>query len=50
MITLFQRWAPPELLGRLMGTLMLASFGIFPVSVALGAVAVHHLGRPRSSR
>ncbi|HMH92198.1 MAG TPA: hypothetical protein VK586_14075 [Streptosporangiaceae bacterium] len=44
MITLFQRWAPPELLGRLMGTLMLASFGIFPVSVALGAVAVHHLG------
>lgn len=44
MITLFQRWAPPELLGRLMGLLMLASFGIFPVSVALGAVLVHDLG------
>ena len=44
MITLFQRWAPPELLGRLMGMLMLASFGIFPVSVALGAVVVRDLG------
>jgi MFS family permease len=44
MITLFQRWAPPELLGRLMGIVMLASFGIFPVSVALGAVVVHNLG------
>jgi hypothetical protein len=44
MITLFQRWAPPELLGRLMGLLMLASFGNFPVSVALGAVVVHDLG------
>jgi hypothetical protein len=44
MITLFQRWAPPALLGRLMGMVMLASFGIFPVSVALGAVVVHALG------
>jgi MFS family permease len=44
MITLFQRWAPPELLGRLMGMVMLASFGIFPVSVILGAVVVHDLG------
>ena len=44
MITLFQRWAPPELLGRLMGMLMLASFGVFPVSVALGAVVVRDLG------
>jgi hypothetical protein len=44
MITLFQRWAPPELLGRLMGMLMLASFGIFPVSVALGAVVVRDVG------
>jgi Major Facilitator Superfamily len=44
MITLFQRWAPPELLGRIMGLLMLAAFGIFPVSVALGAVVVHVLG------
>jgi MFS family permease len=44
MITLFQRWAPPELLGRLIGMLMLASFGVFPVSVALGAVVVRDLG------
>ncbi len=27
-----------------MGLLLLASFGIFPVSVALGAVVVHDLG------
>jgi hypothetical protein len=46
MITLFQRWAPPELLGRIMSLLILAAFGIFPVSVALGAVAVHSLGAP----
>ncbi|MGH9302848.1 MAG: MFS transporter, partial [Acidimicrobiales bacterium] len=39
-ITAFQRWAPPELLGRLMGLLMLASFGSFPLSVVLGGVAV----------
>jgi MFS family permease len=44
MITTFQRWAPPELLGRLTGLLMLAAFGIFPVSVALGALVVHELG------
>jgi MFS family permease len=44
MITVFQRWAPPDLLGRLSGLLLLASVGIFPVSVALGAVIVHDLG------
>jgi len=33
MITVFQRWAPPDLLGRLTGLLLLASFGVFPVSV-----------------
>jgi MFS family permease len=44
MITLFQRWAPPALLGRLMGVMMLAAFGTFPVSVALGGVLVHALG------
>ncbi|HVC22290.1 MAG TPA: MFS transporter [Candidatus Dormibacteraeota bacterium] len=43
-ITAFQRWAPPELLGRLMGLLLLTSFGVFPVSVALGALGVHHFG------
>jgi predicted MFS family arabinose efflux permease len=44
MITIFQRWAPPELLGRLAGLLLTASFGVFPVSVALAAVVVHGLG------
>lgn len=44
MITVFQRWAPPALLGRLTGLLMLASFGVFPISVALGAVVVHTFG------
>jgi predicted MFS family arabinose efflux permease len=44
MITVFQRWAPPDLLGRLTGLLLLASVGVFPVSVALGAVMVHDLG------
>ncbi|MGC2192400.1 MAG: MFS transporter [Candidatus Dormiibacterota bacterium] len=43
-ITAFQRWAPPALIGRLMGLLLLTSFGLFPVSVALGAVVVHHFG------
>jgi hypothetical protein len=44
MITIFQRWAPPDLLGRVTGLLMLAAFGIFPVSVALAALVVHNLG------
>jgi len=44
MITIFQRWAPPNLLGRLTGLLMLASFGVFPISVALGALVVHNYG------
>ena len=44
MITSFQRFAPPDLLGRLAGLLTLASLGIFPVSVALAALVVHRLG------
>ncbi len=43
-ITVFHRWAPPAMLGRLMSLLLLTSFGVFPVSVALGALAVHHFG------
>jgi MFS family permease len=45
-ITAFQRWAPPALLGRLMGLLLLASFGVFPASVLLGGLVVHDLGAP----
>ncbi|MGH3158951.1 MAG: hypothetical protein ACRDNF_20590, partial [Streptosporangiaceae bacterium] len=44
MITAFQRWAPPALLGRLSGVLMLASFGVYPISVVLSAFLVHGLG------
>jgi MFS family permease len=44
MITVFQRWTPPGLLGRLTGLLMLCSVGVFPVSVALAAVVVHNFG------
>jgi predicted MFS family arabinose efflux permease len=43
-ITAFQRWARPQMLGRLMGFLMLGSLGIFPVSVLLGGAIVHSFG------
>lgn len=43
-ITLFQRWAPGELMGRLMGILMFASMGIFPISVFVAGVVVTHAG------
>jgi predicted MFS family arabinose efflux permease len=44
MITAFQRWAPPDLMGRLSGLLALSAYGVFPVSVALGALFVRDLG------
>jgi predicted MFS family arabinose efflux permease len=40
MITAFQRWAPPQLMGRLAGLLTLSSMGVFPVSAALAGAAV----------
>ena len=43
-LTAMQRWAPPSTLGRVMGFVMLGSFGIFPVSVLLGGLVVHTLG------
>ena len=43
-ITAFQRWAPPGVMGRLAGLLMLASLGVFPLSVALAALVVHGFG------
>ncbi|HEY2690843.1 MAG TPA: hypothetical protein VGJ50_20545 [Streptosporangiaceae bacterium] len=43
-ITAFQRWAPPSAMGRLAGLLMLASLGVFPLSVALAALVVHGFG------
>lgn len=43
-LTAFQRWAPPEMLGRLSGLLMLASYGVFPLSVVAAGFAVHAAG------
>jgi predicted MFS family arabinose efflux permease len=43
-ITAFQRWTPPEFRGRVMGLLMLAAVGTFPVSVLLAGLVVHSLG------
>jgi MFS family permease len=43
-ITAFQRWAPPDWLGRLMGIVLFASFGMFPISVVLAGIIVHRFG------
>ena len=42
--TAFQRWAPRELMGRLMGLMILSSMGIMPVSVLLAGLVVNGLG------
>jgi hypothetical protein len=42
--TAFQRWAPPQLIGRLSGILLTTSYGMFPLSVALAGLIVHRLG------
>ena len=44
LITTFQQWAPEAMLGRLMGLILITSFGVYPVSVTLAAVAVRGLG------
>ncbi len=43
-LTVLQKSVSPRLLGRVMGTLMLCSFGSFPLSVAVSGVLVHHFG------
>src|SRR5262249_18731892 len=43
-MTAFQKWANAKVLGRLMGLIMLGSFGVYPVSVALAAFLVRFLG------
>lgn len=40
-LTVFQRWAPPHLIGRLSGLIMLASYGVFPISVLSAGLVVH---------
>lgn len=42
--TLIQRWAPPELLGRVWGVLMLAHVAAFPLSAFIAGVLTRHLG------
>ncbi len=44
LVTLLQRWAPPQLLGRVMSLVMLASLGAFPAAVALSGVVVRAIG------
>jgi MFS family permease len=44
MVTGFQQWAPPRLLGRVTGMLMLASIGMLPVSVLLAGILIHLIG------
>jgi MFS family permease len=39
-----QQWAPPHLIGRVTGLIMLASIGMFPVSVLLAGVVIHVTG------
>ncbi|HLG78926.1 MAG TPA: MFS transporter, partial [Ktedonobacteraceae bacterium] len=35
---------PRHLMGRIMGILLFASFGTYPISVALGGVLTNHFG------
>ncbi len=44
LVTLLQQWAPPELLGRVMSMILLASMGSFPLSVAISGILVGKFG------
>jgi MFS family permease len=43
-VTLIQRWAPPAMLGRVMGVVMLGSLGSFPLATAIAGMLTHRLG------
>ena len=43
-VTVIQRWAPPAMLGRVWGLLLLASAASFPVSTFVAGVLTRHLG------
>jgi MFS family permease len=43
-VTVIQRWAPPALLGRVWGLLLLCSAGSFPVSTFVAGLLTRHLG------
>ncbi|ACU54265.1 major facilitator superfamily MFS_1 [Acidimicrobium ferrooxidans DSM 10331] len=47
MVTAVQLWADPRLLGRIMSMMVLASVGLFPVSVAIAGFAVRAIGASR---
>lgn len=42
--TALQQWAPPQLLGRVTGLLMLASIGVLPASVLLAGILIRLAG------
>ena len=44
LISLVQQVFPRHLLGRIMGAFMLAAYGIYPLSVALGGFLTVHFG------
>jgi predicted MFS family arabinose efflux permease len=44
LVTMLQQWAPPGMLGRVMGLLVLASAGSFPLSAAIAGLLTRHLG------
>lgn len=44
MFTAGQKSTPPHLLGRVMGLIMMCLYGLYPLSVALAAILVRHLG------
>lgn len=44
LITGLQQWAPPQLLGRLTGVLMLASVGMMPISTLIAGLVIHLTG------
>jgi MFS family permease len=43
-VTVIQRWAPPAMLGRVWGLLLLASAASFPVSTFVAGLLTRHLG------
>jgi len=43
-ITVLQQWAPPAMLGRVMGLIMVAAAASFPLSTALAGLLTRHLG------
>ena len=44
LVPLIQTTVPPQMLGRLMGVVMLCSMGVFPLSAAVAGVLVRHIG------